>query len=128
MSNPFQYANDLMKNKAYDGDCIRERKDYKPFFINRSLSYQPDLIHYANMMNRYPMLEKKGHYDFLYQTVEKKKRPYKGWIKAKKLDDLAIVKEYYKYSNKRALESLDILTEENIIYMKRRMNKGGKAP
>ena len=29
--NPFQYANDLMKKKEYDGDCIRERKDYKQF-------------------------------------------------------------------------------------------------
>ena len=83
--NPFEYANDLMKKKDYDGDCIRERKDYKPFFINRSLSYQPDLIYNANMMNEYPMLDTKAHYDFLHQTVEKKKRPFKGWIKAKKL-------------------------------------------
>ena len=66
MSNPFEYANDLMKKKEYNGDYIRERKDYKPFFTNRSLSYQPDLIHYANMMNRYPMLEKKMNYDFVW--------------------------------------------------------------
>ena len=72
--NPFEYANDLMKKKDYDGDCIRERKDYKPFFINRSLSYHPDLIHYANMMNENPMLEVKAHYDFLHQTIEKKSR------------------------------------------------------
>ncbi len=117
--NPFQYANDLMKKKEYVGDCIRERKDYKPFFINRSLSYQPDLI---------PMLETKAHYDFLHQTVDKKKRPFRGWIKAKKLDDLAIVKEYYKYSNKRALESLSILSESDIQYMKEKLNKGGKSP
>jgi hypothetical protein len=126
--NPFQYANDLMKKKEYVGDCIRERKDYKPFFINRSLSYQPDLIHYANMLNEYPMLETKAHYDFLHQTVDKKKRPFRGWIKAKKLDDLAIVKEYYKYSNKRALESLSILSESDIQYMKEKLNKGGKSP
>ena len=126
--NPFQYANDLMNKKEYVGDCIRERKDYKPFFINRSLSYQPDLIHYANMMNETPMLEKKAHYDFLHQTVEKRKRPFRPWIKAKKLDDLAIVKEYYKYSNKRALESLSILSESDIQYMKEKLNKGGKSP
>jgi site-specific recombinase XerD len=126
--NPFQYANDLMKKKDYVGDCIRERKDYKPFFINRSLSYQPDLIHYANMMNENPMLETKAHYDFLHQTVEKRKRPFRAWIKAKKLDDLTIVKEYYKYSNKKALESLNILTENDINKLKQRLNKGGKSP
>lgn len=126
--NPFQYANDIMNKKEYVGDCIRERKDYKQFFINRSLSYQPDLIHYANMMNEYPMLEKKAHYDFCHQTIEKQKRPFRSWIKAKKLEDLAIVKEYYKYSNKRALECLDILTDEDINYLKQRLNKGGKSP
>ena len=126
--NPFQYANDLMRKKDYDGDCIRERKDYKLFFINRSLSYQPDLIHYANMMNENPMLETKAHYDFLHETVEKRKRPFRAWIKAKKLDDLAIVKEYYKYSNKKALESLNILTEDDINKLKQRLNKGGKSP
>ena len=119
--NPFQYANDLMNKKEYVGDCIRERKDYKPFFVNRSLSYQPDLIHYANMMNVNPMLEKKGHYDFLHQTVEKRKRPFRPWIKAKKLEDLAIVKEYYKYSNKKALECLSILSESDIQYMKEKL-------
>jgi len=126
--NPFQYANDLMNKKEYVGDCIRERKDYKPFFVNRSLSYQPDLIHYANMMNENPMLETKAHYDFLHETVEKRKRPFRAWIKAKKLDDLAIVKEYYKYSNKKALESLNILTEDDINKLKQRLNKGGKSP
>ena len=126
--NPFEYANDLMKKKDYDGDYIRERKDYKPFFINRSLSYHPDLIYNANMMNEHPMLEVKAHYDFLHQTVEKKKRPFRGWIKAKKLEDLAVVKEYYKYSNKRALECLDILTEVDIKSLREKLFKGGKSP
>jgi len=80
------------------------------------------------MMNENPMIEKKAHYDFLHQTVEKRKRPFRPWIKAKKLDDLAIVKEYYKYSNKRALECLSILTEDDINYLKQRLNKGGKSP
>ena len=126
--NPFEYANDLMKKKDYDGDYIRERKDYKPFFINRSLSYYPDLIYNANMMNEHPMLEVKAHYDFLHQTVEKKSRKKQYWIKVKKLEDLAVVKEYYKYSNKRALECLDILTEVNINHLREKLFKGGKSP
>jgi hypothetical protein len=125
--NPFEYANDLMVKEGYDVD-IEERKDYKEFLINRSISYQPDLIHYANMMNQNPMLEVKAHYDFLHQTVDKKKRPFRGWIKAKKLEDLAVVKEYYKYSNKRALECLDILTDDDIQHIKEKLFKGGKSP
>ena len=79
-------------------------------------------------MNEHPMLDTKAHYDFLHQTVEKKKRPFKGWIKAKKLEDLAVVKEYYKYSNKRALECLSILNEDNIKQLKQKLFKGGKSP
>ena len=126
--NPFEYANDLMSKKDYNGEYIRERKDYKPFFINRSFSYYPDLIHYANMMNQNPMTDVKSHYDFMHQTVEKKFRKKKYWIKVKKLEDLSIVKEYYGYSNKKALESLNILNEEDINYLKQRLNKGGKSP
>ena len=126
--NPFEYANDLIKKKNYDGEYIRESKDYKPFFINRSLSYYPDLIFHANMMNENPMIEVKAHYDFLHQIVEKKSRKKQYWIKVKKLEDLEIVKEYYNYSNKRALESLNILTEADIQYMRGKMLKGGKSP
>ena len=60
--------------------------------------------------------------------VEKKKRTFRAWIKAKKLEDLAIVKEYYKYSNKKSLEALKILTENNINNMKQSLSKGGKSP
>ena len=127
MSNPFEYANDLMKKKDYNGDYIRERKDYKPFFINRSLSYQPDLIYNANMMNCLPMVDVKAHYDFMYQSVTKKKRPFRGWIKLKKLEDLAIIKEFYKYSNKKALSALNILDDKAIKFMKKTLNKGGKS-
>ena len=79
-------------------------------------------------MNENPMLDTKAHYDFLHQTVEKKKRPFRGWIKTKKLEDLAVVKEYYKYSNKKALESLSILTENDIKQLKQKLFKGGKSP
>ena len=48
--NPFEYANDLMVKEGYDED-IEQRKDYKEFLINRSMSYQPDLIHIVNEIN-----------------------------------------------------------------------------
>ena len=123
--NPFEYANDLIKKKNYDGEYIRESKDYKPFFINRSLSYYPDLIFHANMMNENPMIEVKAHYDFLHQVVEKKSRKKQYWIKVKKLEDLEIVKEYFKYSNSKATQALAILSEENLQYMRKRLDKGG---
>ena len=66
--------------------------------------------------------------DFLHQIVGKKSRKKQYWIKVKKLEDLEVIKEYYKYSNKRALESLYILTEDDIKQLKQKLFKGGKSP
>ena len=122
--NPFEYAKDLMIKTEYD-DTIAERKDYKKFLINRTLSYHSDLIFYANAVNEYPDMDNQYHYAFLHRTIPKKTRPYKGWLKSKKLEDLDIVKEYFKYSNSKASQALAVLSEENIEYMRKKLDKGG---
>ncbi len=68
--NPFEYANDLMTKESYDSE-IKDRKDYKKFLINRSLSYQSDLIYIINEVNRFPDIANKIHYDFLYNIIRK---------------------------------------------------------
>ena len=124
--NPFEYANDLMIKESYDVD-IEQRKDYKEFLINRSLSYQLDLIYAVNEINRYPDVEKKLHYDFLHNIIPKKKRPRKFWIKGKILENMDIVKEVFKYSNSKAETALSVLTDGDIDYIKIKMNKGGMS-
>ena len=124
--NPFEYANDLMIKENYDTD-IEQRKDYKEFLINRSLSYQLDLIYAVNEINRYPDDEKKLHYDFLHKIIHKKKRPYKHWIKGKKLENIEIIKEFFKYSNPKAETALDGLSDGDIDYIKNKLNKGGMS-
>ena len=124
--NPFDYVYDLMSCDCYD-DHIEQRKDYKEFLINRSISYQPDLIHIVNEINRYPDVEKKLHYDFLQGVIQKKKRPKKFWIKGKKLENMELVKEFFKYSNSKAATALSVLTDGDIEYIKSKMNKGGMS-
>ena len=124
--NPFEYANDLMIEESYDTD-IEQRKDYKEFLINRSLSYQLDLIYAVNEINRYPDVEKKLHYDFLHNIIPKKKRSKKFWIKGKILENMDIVKEVFKYSNSKAETALSVLTDGDIDYIKIKMNKGGMS-
>jgi len=46
-------------------------------------------------------------------------------LKANKLDNLEDVKEYYGYSNEKAKQALDILTDEQIATIKQKLNKGG---
>ena len=124
--NPFEYANDLMTKEDYEED-IEQRKDYTKFIINRSMSHQPDLIYMINEINKYPDVDKKLHYDFLQRGIPKKKRPYKHWIKGKKLENMELVKEFFKYSNSKAETALSVLTDGDIDYIKNKMNKGGMS-
>ena len=87
--NPFEYAHDLITKENYDSD-IPERKDYKQFLLNRTLSYHNDLIHYINELNRYPDISDKGHYDFINAAVPKQKRQKKYWVKGKKYENMEI--------------------------------------
>ena len=124
MSNPFEYVKDLMTKSECD-DTVMERKDYSKFIINRALSFHSDLVFYSNFVNEYPDIDNKCHYDFLHGSIPKKNRGFKPWIKAKKVENMEIVKEYFKYSNSKATQALAILSEENLQYMRKRLDKGG---
>ena len=124
--NPFEYAHDLVTKESYDEE-IPERKDYKQFLINRTLSYHNDIIHYVNELNSFPDINDKAHYDFFYHAVPKKKRSKKYWVKGKKYENMEIVKEYYKFSTEKAIRALSILSEKDIKYIKQKLFKGGTS-
>jgi hypothetical protein len=88
-------------------------KDYMPFMVNRSLSFSPDAILYANSMNTNWIADKKMQYDFLYGSVRRRKR-FDKWMKKEEVDELtvAVVMEFYKVGHKRAIEYMSLLTQE----------------
>lgn len=129
MSNPFDFINDINTGKknlmrGSDNDALAE-KSYSPFLTNRSLSYHHDTVAIANEMNIRHDADKKLQYEFLLNTVRSKKR-YAKWDKKKDHGDLAAVKEYYNYSDNKAMQALTALTDEQIKLIKRRLEKGGK--
>ena len=105
-------------------DEIWEKK-YPPFIVNKALSGFPDTIMYANEMNQNHHLDKKLQFDFLLNSIRKRKR-FTPWLKAKKVSNLEYVKEFYGYSNEKAKSALTILTKEQIKQIKTSLNKGGK--
>jgi len=128
MSNPFDYLNSINVNKnnmmsGSDNDALAE-KEYKPFLINRGLSYFEDTIALANEMNIHHELDNKLQYEFFLNIVRKRKR-FSKWYKKEEDGDIEAVKEYYGYSNQRASQILSILTEEQIILIKQKLEKGG---
>ena len=101
-------------------------KKYPAYIINRCLSMFWDTLPQANEMNGYHFLTNKVQFQFLINSVRKKKRFGGRWLKQFKLKDLEYVKEYFDYSNEKAREALNILTKEQIEVIKETLNKGGR--
>lgn len=102
-----------------------EPKEYVPFVINKALSFHYDCILQANEMNRLPGIDKQMQFDYLYHKVRKYRRPFEKWQKRETLNKLEIIKEYYDYSNEKAKEVMDLLSDEQIEELKNRMDTGG---
>jgi hypothetical protein len=125
MSGPFDYVNEILySKKQLILDDLTEA-EYKPYLVNRSLSYHKDCVLYANEMNRRHFLDKKLQNDFLLNTVRSQKRPFAKWIKSEKNDDLECIKTIYGFSDSKAREALRLLSKEQIQKLKEQTLVGG---
>ena len=101
------------------------KKEYAPYIINRCLSGHIDCIMFVNEMNKYASLDKDMQYSFYLNSLRKRKR-FSPWIRKDKVSDLEIVKRYYGYSNEKASQALKILSNEQLNFIKQRLDTGGK--
>ena len=111
------------KNNLIDEDSDLEKK-YPSYIVNRCLSGHIDAVMFANEMNKHPNLAKKLQYDFFLNSLRKRKR-YSPWLRKEQIENLELVKQYYGYSNEKACQALKILTQEQINFIKKRLDVGG---
>ncbi len=104
-----------------DPECIKE---YPSYIVNRCLSGHLDTVLYANEMNKHPNLDKDMQYQFFLNSLRKRKR-FSPWLRKDKVDNLNIIKKYYGYSNEKALQALRLLTQQQLDYIKKRLDTGG---
>jgi hypothetical protein len=100
-------------------------KEYPPYIINRCLSGHIDCVLFANEMNKNHFIDKDMQYSFYLNSLRKKKR-FSPWLRKDKVTDLECVKQYYGYSNEKASQALKILTKEQLTFIKKRLDIGGK--
>ena len=112
------------KETLLDREDEEWEKKYPPFVVNKCVYPFQDTIMLVNEINQLPHVDKKLQFDFLINSIRSRKR-YTPWLKAKKIEDLQYVKEYYGYSNEKAKQALDILSDEQIATIKEKLNKGG---
>ena len=70
-------------------------------------------------------MDKDMQFIFLINSIRARKR-FSPFLRASKLQDLDVVKEYYGYSNEKAKAALDILTKDQVKLIKEKLFKGGK--
>lgn len=101
-------------------------KDLKLFTLNRMLSQFKDCILICNEVNKMINVNKETAYFYLYTRVRKGKR-FTKWNNPYKSEDIELVKKYYNYSNKKAIEALEILqkTPDALEIIRQEMFDGG---
>jgi hypothetical protein len=111
------------KENILDEDPTLAR-EYPSFIINKCLSGHLDCVLFANEMNKYHFLDKDMQYNFYINILRKKKR-FSPWLRKEKVSDLEYVKRYYGYNNEKASQVLKILSNEQIEFIKQRLDTGG---
>ena len=119
--NPFELIKSISNTKK---DILENEKDYNAFMVNRGLSYFPDTVIYANEMNRFHHLDSRLQYHFLINTIRKRNR-FSKWNKSIESDNISAIKKFYGYSNEKARDVLPLLSNENLKYIRGRIQYGG---
>ena len=115
----------LQTKKSVIKDEI-DLKDYKPFMVNRALSYHMDCVLYANEMNMHAAIPKNWQFDFYREGIVKKKRFSKWHKRDQNSDQIALVIREYGYSAQKAAQALELLTEKQIKELQEKYKTGGR--
>jgi|TARA_B100000745_G_scaffold296580_1_gene242181 hypothetical protein len=122
-----EYINSInySKEKLMNTEDEMWEKKYPAYIINKCIAPFQDTIFLVNEMNRNHHIDNKLQFDFLLNSLRKRKR-YTPWLKAKKEKYLECIKEYYGYNNEKAKSALNILNDEQIKTIMNSLNKGGR--
>jgi hypothetical protein len=78
----------------------------------------------VNVMNKLPFLDPQLQYEFLLHGLPKGKR-FAKLYKTIVPEDLDLVKTYYDYSTEKAMEVLELHSEEDFKEMRAALSEGG---
>ena len=124
--NPFDFVNAINMSKkdlmtGSENDAVVE-KAYVPFLVNRALSYFPDTVLHANLMNKHINLDNKLQFHYLLNSIRPSKR-FSKWAKRED-SDLQLVMEYFQYGIDKAKQVLPLLSAEQLSMIKTTLHSG----
>lgn len=124
LMTPFDILKAINETKEDVIQTEQDEKKYAAFIVNRGLSFFLDTIFQANEMNQKHYLDSRLQFDYFLNTIRQKKR-YGKWLKAEKLKDLDLAKEYYGFGNEKAKDALGILSDEQLAIIREKLHPGG---
>ena len=117
--NPFDFVKSITETKQdiFEGN----EKEYNAFVINNV-----DCVFVVHALSKYPELSKEVQYQYLLNSIEKKKR-YGKWVKKDNLpEELELIKEAFGYSDTKALAALPLFNDKQLLELKSILDKGGQ--
>lgn len=121
----FDFLNDITYNKCglYEEGLA---KNYSVFMINRGLGQHLDTILLANEMNKRPNLSEQMHHDFLFHSVDSKRR-YGKWAKSDEDDKelIEFLQHEYQIGKEVALEYLKVMGKDAVKTMETELQEKG---
>lgn len=122
--SPFDFVRSISETKEdiFDGN----EQEYNAFVINKALSFNVDCVFIVHALSKCPELSKHAQYQYLLNSIEKKKR-YGKWVKKESLpSELELIKAAYGYSDSKALSVLPLFNDKQLLELKSMMDKGGR--
>ena len=107
-SNPFEWVKSI-NEKQYKFDL----SGYNPFLTNRCFAMHMDTVMLSEEMNQAHQLGPQLQYDFYYYSVRKGKR-FGFPPKPDEPQYVEDIQAYYGYSREKAIQALQILSQEQI--------------
>ena len=125
MSNPFKII-DWITSKKKPDEVENSSDGYNAFIINRHFSYFPDLVFFANEMNKRMNSAASAdiQFEFYYHLLAKQER-FAKWAKPGTDEKLKVIMEFYSYSREKASQVIDLFDDSAIKDLKKQLIHGG---
>ena len=126
-ANPFDFVNAInyTKQDLFEQDQISESQ-YPRHVIDLAMSQYSDTILYANEANTMQNVSARAHFKFYLHLVDKKKR-YAKWGKMEQDPKVDLIMRYYYYSREKALQVVDLFTDEQLQSLEQKLQHGGRC-
>ena len=124
MSNVWDWLKSINSNKVNLIEKEENIKEYQPYVVNKALSYHWDTVLFSNEMNIHPYIPSEGQYLFYLHSIKKANR-FSRWVKKELTLDIEMIKKFYNCNDSKAYEILNLLSKEQIAYIKNKLESCG---